>query len=39
METEAVYGDAFLQAYGSPLGRLTVALAIQRPVFPSSTDG
>ena len=34
METEAVYGDAFLRwAYGSPLGRLTVALAIQRPVF------
>ncbi|MGC6455007.1 MAG: phosphatidylserine decarboxylase [Coraliomargaritaceae bacterium] len=34
METEVVYGEAFLRwAYGSLLGRLTLLLAIQRSVF------
>lgn len=34
MEAEKVYGESFLRwAYGNPLGRLTVALAIKRPVF------
>mgnify|MGYP005855995593 CR=1 FL=1 len=34
IETEAVYGDGFLRgAYGNPLGRLTVALAVKRSWF------
>lgn len=34
METEAVYGENFLRlAYGNPLGRLTVELAIKRAWF------
>ena len=34
IETESVYGDGFLRwAYGNPLGRLTVALAVKRLWF------
>lgn len=34
LETEAVYGDAFLKwAYGNPLGRLTTELAVKRALF------
>ena len=34
VETEAVYGESFLRlAYGNPLGRLTVELAIKRAWF------
>ena len=34
LETEDVYGEGFLRwAYGNPLGRLTVALAVQRAWF------
>lgn len=34
IETESVYGEGFLRwAYGNPLGRLTVALAVQRLWF------
>ncbi|MFT4902182.1 MAG: phosphatidylserine decarboxylase [Lentimonas sp.] len=34
VETESVYGEGFLRwAYGNPLGRLTVALAVQRLWF------
>lgn len=34
VETESVYGEAFLRwAYGNPLGRLTVALAVKRLWF------
>jgi phosphatidylserine decarboxylase len=34
METESVYGEGFLRwAYGNPLGRLTVAVAVKRLWF------
>lgn len=34
LETESVYGEGFLRwAYGNPLGRLTVALAVKRLWF------
>jgi phosphatidylserine decarboxylase len=34
VETESVYGEAFLRwAYGNPLGRLTVAVAVKRLWF------
>lgn len=34
IETEDVYGEGFLRwAYGNPLGRLTVALAVKRALF------
>lgn len=36
IETEAVYGDAFLKwAYGNPLGKLTVELMVKRAFFSS----
>jgi phosphatidylserine decarboxylase len=36
LETEAVYGDAFLKwAYGNPLGKLTVELMVKRAFFSS----
>lgn len=36
VETEAVYGDAFLKwAYGNPLGKLTVEMLVKRALFSS----
>ena len=34
VETESVYGEGFLRwAYGNPLGRLTVEVAVKRLLF------